>query len=200
MVQDVRTGLRWFLSHAQLRVLAVVVTTFAFCQAMAFGVLVLFATRTLHLRSSEYGILLAVAALGNIVASLAAGRAHAALGPFRTIMAAGLVAGLAYVVIGATDHVVVATGALLLEAAAVTLGNVATLSARHRLIPLERFGLINNAFRMCVMGVVPAGSLAGGALADLFGLSATFITAGAIQLAILLIIALPLRSIALEDS
>jgi Na+/melibiose symporter-like transporter len=200
VLHDVRTGLRWLLGHAQLRLLAVVVTTFAFCQAMALGVLVLFATRTLHLHSSGYGVLLAIAAIGDVFASLVAGRIHRRLGPFWTIMVAGLVAGGAYVLLGVGSHLSVATAALLLEAAAVTLGNVATLSARHRLIPTERFGLINNAFRMCVMGVVPAGALIGGALAELFGLGATFVTAGAVQLAVLVALTLPLRSVILDDN
>jgi hypothetical protein len=102
-------------------------------------------------------------------------------------------------VLGATTNMVVAGGVLLLEAAAVTLGNVATLSARHRLIPTERFGLINNAFRMFVMGVVPAGALAGGALAEGFGLTTTFVAAGVVQLVVLSVIALPLRRTALAQ-
>jgi Na+/melibiose symporter-like transporter len=198
--QEVRTGLRWLFGHAQLRLLAMVVTTFAFCQAMVFGVLVLFATRTLHLHPSEYGLLLAFAAIGDVLASLVAGRIHRWLGAFKTIMVSGLVAGIAYVALGLTSYVALAAVALLIEAAAVTLGNVATLSARHRIIPTKRFGLINNGFRMCVMGVVPAGALIGGALGDIFGLTTTFIAAGAVQLVVLIALAAPLRSTALDDN
>ena len=199
VVRDVRAGVRWFVRHHQLRVLAVVVTTFAFCQAMAFSVLVLFATRTLHLHSAAYGVILAIAAIGNVAASLGAGRIHHRLGPFWTVAIAGLCAGGAYLAIGATRSPVVTTLALMVEAAAVTLGNVATLSARHRMIPPQRFGLINNAFRTCVMGVVPVGSLVGGALAAGLGVPATFLVAGALQLVVLLGVGGPLRSIPLDQ-
>lgn len=199
VVRDVRQGVQWFVRHRQLRILAVVVTNFAFCQAMAFSVLVLFATRTLHLHSAAYGLILAVAAVGNVVASVGAGTIHRVLGPFWTVALAGLCAGGAYLAIGSTRSPVVTTLALTLEAAAVTLGNVATLSARHRMIPAQRFGLINNAFRTCVMGVVPVGSLVGGALAGAFGLPTTFLVAGAFQLAVLLGIGGPLRSLPLDQ-
>jgi MFS family permease len=198
--RDVRTGVGWFLGHAHLRILALVVTTFAFCQAMAFAVLVLFATRTLHLDAGGYGLILAVAAIGNVAASVVAGRVHRHLGQVGTIVVGGVVAGAAYLAIGLTHNLVVATAALLLEAAAVTLGNVATLSARHRLIPVARFGIINNAFRMCVMGVVPVGSLVGGGLAALTSVPTTFVAAGVIQLAGLLGVALPLRAISRDST
>ena len=199
VVRDVRDGVRWFVRHHQLRLLAVVITTFAFCQAMAFAVLVLFATRTLHLHSAAYGLILAVAAIGNVVASMTAGTVHRFLGPFWTVAIAGLCAGGAYLAIGSTRSSVLTTLALMLEAAAVTLGNVATLSARHRMIPAQRFGLINNAFRTCVMGVVPVGALLGGALAQAFGVPTTFLVAGAVQLGVLLVVGLPLRSIPLDE-
>lgn len=199
VLRDVRDGVRWFLRHHPLRILAVVVTTFAFCQAMAFSVLVLFATRTLHLPAAAYGLILAVAALGTVAASLGAGRVHHLLGPFWTVALAGLFAGGAYLAIGLTRSPVVTTIALMLEAAAVTLGNVATLSARHRMIPARRFGLINNAFRTCVMGVVPVGSLIGGALAHAFGLPAAFLVAGSFQIGVLLAVGAPLRSIPMDQ-
>lgn len=198
VVRDVREGVRWFVRHHELRLLAVVVTTFAFCQAMAFAILVLFAIRTLHLHAAAYGLILALAALGNLVASVSAGRVHRFLGPFWTVAVAGLCAGGAYLAIGLTRSPVVMTLALMLEAGAVTLGNVATLSARHRMIPTQRFGLINNAFRTCVMGVVPVGSLVGGALAAAFGLPTTFLVAGAFQLAVLAAVSGPLRSAPLD--
>jgi predicted MFS family arabinose efflux permease len=199
VLRDVRDGVRWFVRHHQLRLLAVVITTFAFCQAMAFAVLVLFATHTLHLHSAAYGLILAVAAIGNVAASMVAGTVHRFLGPFWTVAIAGLCAAGAYMAIGATRSPVVTTLALMLEAAAVTLGNVATLSARHRMIPAQRFGLINNAFRTCVMGVVPVGALVGGALAQAFGVPATFLVAGAVQLGVLLVVSVPLRSIPLDE-
>jgi MFS family permease len=190
---DVRAGLRWFASDAALRVLAVVVASFAFCQAMVLAVLVLYARHQLHLESVGYGIFLAVAACGDVAASLLAERVQRRLGDVTTIVGAGAVAGIAYLLLGATSVVYVAGAALAAEAAGSSLGNVATWSVRHRLIPAERFGLVSNAFRMCALGTVPLGALLGGVLTSALGTKPTFVVAGTVQLAVLAVMAPPLR-------
>lgn len=196
VMADVRWGLHWFMANPALRILAVVVASFAFCQAMVLAVLVLYANHDLRLGGVGYGLFLSVAAIGDVLASLLAQRVHARLGPFVTVLGAGALAGCAYVLLGSTSEVLLAVSALALEAAASSLGNVATLSQRHRIIPTERFGLVNNAFRMCVIGVVPFGSLTGGALAAAYGTRATFVAAGMLQLVVLAAMALPLRATA----
>lgn len=192
---DIRTGLRWFVATPVLRVLAVVVASFAFCQSMVLAVLVLYAARVLHLGHTGYGLFLTVAAIGDVAASLLAGRVHARVGPFGTILGAGLIAGGCYVVLGSTSQLWLAVAALTVEAAATSTGNVATLSVRHRLIPPERFGLVNNAFRMCVTGVIPLGALAGGGLTIGLGLPLTFVIAGLIQVGLLAVMAFPLKAL-----
>jgi MFS family permease len=194
---DIRTGLRWFVANRTLRLLAVVVTSFAFCQAMVLAVLVLFATEKLGLGDVGYGLFLAVAAVGDVAASLLAGRIHDRVGSYRTVLVAGVGAAAGYVLLGSTTAVAVAAAALALEAASSSLGNVATLSARHRIIPAERFGLVNNAFRMSVTGFIPVGALLGGVLTAWLGPSATFVVAGAVQIAVVAVTARPLRILGL---
>ncbi|MCU1494314.1 MAG: Major facilitator superfamily Permease [Acidimicrobiaceae bacterium] len=190
---DVRSGLRWFLANPTLRILALVLSSFAFFQAMVLAVLVIYTTRILGLGEVGYGIFLAVAAVGDVLASLLAGRVHDRLGPYVTVLAAGAIAGASYVALGSTTDLYLAVAALALEAAASSLGNVATLSIRHRIIPTERFGVVNNAFRMCITGLIPLGALAGGVLTATYGTRMTFVIAGACQVVVLAALARPLR-------
>ena len=194
---DMRAGLAWFGSSGALRVLATIVASFAFCQAAVLAVLVIYATRILHLHGAAYGVMLSVAALGDVAASLLAGRVHRRLGPFVTILLAGALAGGAYVLLGSTARPYVAVAALALEAAGSSLGNVTTLTLRQRIIPLELFGVVSNAFRMCVLGMVPLGALAGGLLTGSLGTRPTFVIAGILQLAVLALMATPLRLVAI---
>ena len=191
---DISSGLRLFVRIRGLPVLAAVVGSFAFCQAMVLGVLVLYATRVLGLDSTGYGLLLAVAAVGDVGASLVARRVHGRIGPYLSLVLAGTFAGIGYVALGSAPGLYLAGAALAVEAAASTLGNVTTMSLRQRLIPPERFGLVNNAFRMCVTGLVPLGALAGGLLAARWGERPTFEIAGALQLAVLAVLARAMRS------
>lgn len=193
---DLRAGLRWFAGSALLRVLVATVSSFAFCQAAVLGVLVVYAGKVLHLTAAGYGVFLALAAIGDVLGSLAAARIHATLRPYATVVAAGLAAAGGYLILGSTTSRVVAVAGLALEAAATSIGNVAVTSARYRAVPAERFGIVSNAFRMFVTGAIPLGSIAGGALAAALGTQPTFLLAGALQLSTLLALAIPLRSLA----
>jgi hypothetical protein len=95
--------------------------------------------------------------------------------------------------LGSTSHRVLAVSGLALEAAATAVGNVASLSLRHRSIPMANFGIVNNAIGMCVAGLIPGGALLGGVLAGVYGTRTTFIIAGATQLIMTALLAIPLR-------
>jgi MFS family permease len=182
---DIRAGLRWFFGNRLLRLLAVVVASLAFCQAMVFGELVLYGTHQLHLGHVGYGLFFAGTAIGDVVGSLGAGRIYARWGPARCIVGAAVTAGIAYLVLSATAAVATALVVLFLEAFAVAVGNVTTLSLRQRIIPIELLGRVGSAFRMLVFGLIPLGALTGGLVAALFGLSTAFRTAGVLQLVVL---------------
>ena len=189
LIGDLRVGLRWFRQHTLLRRLAAIVATFAFCQSAVLSVLVLYGLRVLHLTPAGYGVFLAVGAIGDVAGSLLARRAHAYLGPARAIVVAGTVAATGYLTLAATSDTGVALFGYALEATAVALGNVATVSLRQRLIPTELFGRVNNAFRTCVYGAIPVGALVGGFLTATVGLHAAFASAGLVQLLLIAVMA-----------
>jgi MFS family permease len=188
LARDVALGLSWFAGNRLVRLLAGIVAAFAFCQAIVIGVLVLYGTRVLHLDKPAYGVFLAVGALGNVAGGLLAGRIHARLGARWSIVGAGLLAAAGYVALGKTSMVAVAAAGIAIQAVAVSVGNVATLSLRQSLIPPEMLGRVNNVFRMCVWGIMPLGALVGGALASGVGLHTTFLVAGLLQAGVLLLV------------
>jgi MFS family permease len=170
------------------------VTTFAYCQSVVMSVLVLYGLHVLHLTKADYGLFLAIGGIGDVVGSLLAHRANARFGPARSLFIAGVAAAVGYLVLAVTANTAMAFAAYSLEAVAVALGNVTTLSLRHRLIPSELFGRVNNTFRMCVFGVVPVGALSGGLLAAGLGLPTTFLIAGALQLGVIVALLRRLRA------
>jgi MFS family permease len=182
LAQDVRVGLRWFRRHPPLQLLAVVIATFAFCQAAVLSVLVLYGQNVLHLSPSGYGLFLAVGATGDVLGSLTAHRVYRRLRAARAILGAGAAAGAGYVVLAATSTPAVAVVGYALEAVGVALGNVATMSLRYQIIPSDLFGRVNNTFRTAVLSAGLAGALAGGVVTEHSSLHATFLSAGVIQL------------------
>lgn len=188
-----RVGISYFFTSALLRTLAGTVASFAFCQAAVLGVLVIYATHVLHLSSTGYGIFLGIAAIGNVTGSLLARHVHGRLRTYATLLAAGGLAATGYLLLGSSSDRALAVAAVVLEALAVPVGNVATRAIRQHVIPRERFGVVSNAVRMFVIGCTPLGALAGGALAGAYGTRATFLAAGALQIIALALLARPLR-------
>ncbi len=183
-LSDVRDGLRFFFGHRLLRALALVVASLAFCQAMVFAELVLYGTRQLGLNHVGYGLFFAGASAGNIIGSLGAGRIHARLGPARCIIGAAVTSGAAYLLLSVTSEPITATLVLCLEAVAVAVGNVTTVSLRQRVIPANLMGRVGSAFRLLLYGLVPIGAITGGVLTSALGLRDTFRVAGGVQLAV----------------
>ena len=179
---DIRAGLRFFREHQLLRLVAMLVTGLAFCQAMVMGVLVVFGLRALHLAPSGYGLFLAAGALGSVSGGLVAARVRARVGTTVVLLGSAFAAAVAYLLCGTTSSVVVAGAAFVIETFAVACGSVASLSLRQVLVPDELRGRVGNAFRMCIWGVIPLGTLAGGVLAQAVSVRAPFLVAGVAQL------------------
>jgi MFS family permease len=179
---DTREGLTWFLRNRLLRLLALVVASLAFCQAVVFAELVLYGTHQLQLGRAGYGLFFAGAAAGNVVGSLLAGRIHGKWGPARCLVAAATLAGAAYLVLSVTTAVWVAAAVLFAEAVGVAVGNVTTLSLRQRVIPHELLGRVGAAFRFLLYGLIPLGALTGGLLTAAFGVRGAIGIAGTLQL------------------
>ena len=192
---DIRSGLSYLRGSRPLTSLTAALGSFAFCQAMVVSVLVRYATRDLHLSSTGYGILLGVAAVGDVAGSLLASRIVRRARPYASLDAAGALAAGAYLLLGSTTALVVAGAALVVESAASSVGVVTTRSLRQTLIARERFGLVNNAIRSCVIGVVPLGALLGGLLGATIGLREGFEVAGGLQLVAIGALFIPLRAI-----
>lgn len=196
---DMTEGLRWFCSHRLLRLLAGLVASMAFFQAMVNGVAVVYAVEELHLSKAGFGLFLALGSAGNIVGGLVAGRVKERWGTGQVLLAAGCLAAGSYVVIGTTSAAAVAVLAYIVESLVVVLGNVANLSLRQALVPTELRGRASNVFRTAVYGAIPLGAAAGGLLAHATGVRAAIVIAGAAQLGVLALAARPLsRELALH--
>ena len=183
--RDIKEGLVWFLRNPLLRLLAVVVASLAFCQAMVFAELVLYGTRQLHLSHTAYGLFFAGAAAGNVIGALLAGRVYRRWGPARSLVGAAVLAGAAYLVLSVTSTVTVAAAVLFVEAVGVAIGNVTTLSLRQRVIPPDLLGRVGAAFRLLLYGLVPVGALTSGLLTATLGVRSAVGIAGAVQLIVL---------------
>lgn len=179
--RDVLEGLAWFRGNQAVKLVTAFISGLAFCQAAVMGVLVLWAQRYLHVSPAGYGLLLTVATSGLACAAVLTGRFMPRVGPVRLLVLAGFTAGGSYLALAMTGSFPIAAAIMILESAAVTMGNVVSFTLRQTLIPTELMGRVGNAMRTSILGAVPAGALTGGLLAHSLGLRTMFVLAGVTQ-------------------
>ena len=189
-------GIRLLFGDRRLRVLVLIVSSLAGLQGMETGVLVLLATKLWGVRAGAYGVFLAAGAVGNLLGSVVTERFVGRFGSAPTLIGTAVVSGVAYLVMAAAHGWQLAAPAYFVLGTAVGLGSVVAISLRQRLTPSDLMGRVGGAWRGVVWGTAPVGALFAGFLAALGGLRLPIFLAGALQIAVAVVLARPLlRSI-----
>jgi hypothetical protein len=194
-------GLRVFRREPSLKMLAATVSALAFCQFMVIGVLVVYGTRTLHLSPTRYGLFLALASLVGVVGAFSAGALQRRFGGGRLIVWGSAAATISYIGLSFTRSAVLAVFVLGLQDFGVAVANVASVTARQRLVPRSLLGRVSSVHRLAVLGAAPFGAVVGGLVASAFNAPDAMLAAGLVLGVALAVLSAPLlRSLAASAS
>ena len=167
-----------------LRLLAVMLAVANFAGTMGQAIFVLFAQEELEVGDRAFGVLLTAFAVGGVAGGMVASRVHRRAGT-------GLTLAGSYLAFGAAEGLTGLAGdpwTVALLSVVIGLGgavwNVVTVSLRQTVIPDHLLGRVNSVYRFLGWGSIPLGALAGGLVADRFGLRAPFLVGGCLQLAV----------------
>jgi len=200
MRTELREGLRWVLGNPYLRTIAASTATFNFFWSMMNAILLVYLARTLDMSPALIGVVFAVGQLGYLAGALSANRISRALGVGPTIVA-GAMCGIGVLLVplapqdkeGAVPFVAIA---MLISSFGVVLYNVTQVSMRQAITPERLQGRMNSVIRFIVWGVMPLGTLLGGAIATGFELrTAIWIGAIGVSLAWLPVTIGPVKSL-----
>lgn len=163
-------GLRWFARAPLIRTLTLLTTSINLGAGGFYAVLVLFARDELGLGPTGYGVLLAVGAVGSVVAgalagALRRGRDHRLV----AVLAAPAVAAC-FTAMALFPHRVSTGVAMVLFGLAVSLFNVVGMSVRQTQVPSAILGRVLSVHRMLCWGAVPVGAMLAGTVAATAGL------------------------------
>jgi predicted MFS family arabinose efflux permease len=187
-------GIRWLWNHRLLRALALVSTALGTASFIGTAVFVIFATETLGLSEFGYGVLLVPGAIGGIAGSLIAPR-------FRrfslraTLSVAVVGSGASTWLMAVTSSPIVVGALSAVSLGSVMIWNVLTLALRQRVIPDEMLGRVGASYRFLVYLGMPFGALAGGLLANAFGVRSAIFVSGSILIAVGLMLPVVLRGV-----
>ncbi len=164
---EIGEGLRWLWRHRLLRTLALLLGGMNAMFQLALATEVLFAQEILHLSARGFGILFTASALGGVIGGQLAPLLSRRLGPGLSLLLALAVPVVSLCVVGSTSNPVVVGAMFAVEMFFGLLWNVITVSLRQTIIPDHLLGRVNSVYRFFGWGMMPLGSLLGGALVAL---------------------------------
>jgi MFS family permease len=199
MLSEAREGLGYVLGHRYLRSIAATTGLSNFASSLAFAIFLVYAVRDLGLSAAAIGILFSIGSIGSLVGALSARRISERLGVGPTIIATAAIFSPAMLLFplapASYPYPFLTAGMILFGLAGVTY-NITQLSYRQAVTPERMLGRMNSVMRFIVWGVLPIGSLIGGALASWIGLRETMWIGAAIgSLAFLPVLLSPVRGL-----
>ena len=180
--QEFSDGLRWLRRHSDIRDVTIAAGVIAAMDAAWIAVLVLYVIHILHQKPGTYGLLLAISAVGGITVGGLGPPITRRLGPWRSLVIAGLIMAASQAVLGLTSNVIIAAAMLAASSAAWALFAMTAVTMRQRQAPDNLLGRITSLYRTVFHGSEALGALGGGAIAAVAGIRAIMLI-GAIPIA-----------------
>jgi predicted MFS family arabinose efflux permease len=171
---DIAEGFRWVRRHAAVRTLVLTIFTFNITFGAAWSVLVLYATRHLHLGAAGFGLITTVSAVGGLLGTLSYGWIikRVSLG---NIMRIGLIIEtLTHLGLALATTPWVAMPIFFVFGAHAFIWGTTSITVRQRAVPHELQGRVGSVNTVGVFGGLVIGSGVGGVLAERIGLTAPF--------------------------
>ncbi len=188
LAADVREGVRWLWRHRLLRTVAVALALTNAGFTAGAALLVLLVTDTLGGSPLAYGLVISAGAVGGLTGSLVAERIARRIGRGTTMGASLIVGAALFLAIAAAGSVEVLAAVWTVVVLAGGVFNVVSRSLRQTIVPDRLMGRVIGAFRLLGYGTIPLGALAGGVVADAFGVRAAFVAGFAVNIAAALLL------------
>lgn len=197
---EIREGLEFLWSYPLLRTLALTTGIINLVNRGVFAVFVLYALEILKTEELGYGLLSTAFGIGGITGSLAASPISRSLGRGLTLVLMLGVMGIAYSGLALAHHLYLAWILVFLLAWAIITWGIINTALRQLLVPDELLGRVGGAQQFIAVGATPLGSLLGGGVAKLLGLSAPFWLAAIVTLTALLWARLTIREKVIQEA
>jgi MFS family permease len=178
-------GLRFLLSHRELRQLTAAAAVVSLGFAFVDGIYLVFTYRSLHLSPGQVGVVLSIGSLGTLAATGLVRLMGDRLSCRAGVAWAGITGGVGQLLLPLagplTPMVVLVCGRILLGASFPMI-NVYVATARQRATPAPLLGRVNALARALCIAALAMGYLVGGLVAARFGIVSAILAGGAIFL------------------
>jgi MFS family permease len=198
MKGELSEGLRYVLGHRYLRWIAASTATFNFFSNVMFAIFLVYAVRQLNLSAATIGLVFAIGNVGYLVGAITSNRiaGKVGVGPAIVLGAAAGIAALLMPLAPESGPIPLLIASQLIISFGLPLYNITQVSFRQAITPERLQGRMNSVMRFIVWGVIPLGTLAGGAIASVVDLrAAMWVGAIGMSLAFLPVLLSPVRTL-----
>jgi MFS family permease len=193
LARSVADGISFLARHRELRGLTLGMASFNLVYNLGYATLVLFAQERLGLDERGFGILLAMLAVGGLLAGWLSPRLSGRVSTLRMYAACLLAQGVSWAAVALTETAFVAGAALIVVGLASMTATVIGASARQSLTEDHMLGRMSAGTRVVGLGAAGLGAIAGGALADVGSLSTPLLVAAVMAAALASVFAVASR-------
>lgn len=171
---DIRDGLRWLWNHLPVRMLTLVIVLFNVTWGAAWSVLVLYATRHLHMGEVGYGLLTTVSAVGGLIGTSAYGWLERRI-PLGALMKGCLLLEcVVHLAFALNTSAWLAMVIMFVFGAYAFVWGALSAAVRQRAVPTGYQGRVASVYLVGVFGGIVIGSALGGLIARQWGVTAPF--------------------------
>ncbi|HEV7865469.1 MAG TPA: MFS transporter, partial [Acidimicrobiia bacterium] len=172
--REIADGVRWLWRNPAVRTLALTIVSFNITFGAAFSILVLYAVERLGTGEVGFGLLTTATAFGGLLGTAGYGwlTARVSLG---NIMRGGLIIEtLTHLALAVTTRPWVALCIMFVFGAHTFVWATTSTSIRQRMVPTGLQGRVSSVYLIGVQAGLVVGGLAGGIIADAWGITAPF--------------------------
>jgi MFS family permease len=182
-VADIKFGISYLYHHKILHRLVLTTSFIGVCYSMGTATIVLFMIEELDLPKALFGLVLTIQGIGALLGAVVAPKVSKKFGRSRA-MTFGIVSSSAVLLFqGFSPNIYIFVALATFGGFAISHWNILLMATYQSVIPNEIYGRVHGTRRTLVWGLMPVGSLIGGALAH-FGLRLPLIVGGVIAIVI----------------
>ena len=172
--REIAEGFRWLWGNAAVRTLSITIVTFNVTYGAAWSVLVLYAIERLRTGEVGFGLLSTAVAVGGLLGTAVYGSLSRRFS-LGDLMRAGLIIEtFTHLALALTTTPWLALLIMFVFGAHAFVWGTTSTSIRQRAVPTALQGRVSSVYLIGVQGGIVAGSIVGGLIAGLWGVTAPF--------------------------
>jgi len=172
--REIAEGFRWLWDNPAVRTLALTIVTFNVTFGAAWSVLVLYAIERLGTGEVGFGLLTTAIAVGGLLATALYGWVASRVSLGNLMRASLIIETFTHLALALTTTLWVALAIMFVFGAHAFVWGTTSASVRQRAVPTALQGRVGSVYLIGVQGGIVVGSVVGGLIAGLWGVTAPF--------------------------